>query len=243
MITLLIDIGNTKAKFFIKSKQIFLECFTKELNSPLFLKEFVEKNFKFIDLNIDEAYCASVVPSLNSILEKSFNPYLKNKIVFLNYKHLKNLSNSEIGADLIAQIAFGMQQKANCFLISFGTAITIAYIKSKQLVGINILPGLTTSLNTLQENTALLKELRFVKIPKQKYFGQTSNEAVTIGLCKLYATMLKQFFKSYDKSAKIITTGGDYKHVDEFLEAEFHPHLVIEGLEIIFNKAASKCIN
>lgn len=125
-------------------------------------------------------------------------------------------------------------------IIDFGTATTFCYIdKNKNYYGGLILPGIPILLKALHQGTAKLPEVEIKDI--NWVIGKNTIESIqagifhqTIGSIDYIIDLIK---RKYDKTAKIIITGGlgklFYKKIKykPVLDAD----LTLKGLNIIYH--------
>ena len=87
----------------------------------------------------------------------------KNKLIKINIDN-----KAEIGSDIVANSIAAMSiYDSNIIVVDFGTALTFTAISNKgEIIGVTIVPGLETAINSLYKNTAKLPKIRF-GIPKK----------------------------------------------------------------------------
>ena len=232
------DIGNTNIKlnFNIKGKEYYVAFETSENYSVDSFYNLLPIEVK--DKEISTVMICSVVPSrLNTIqgMSKKYwqiNPTVLKFPVKTGLK-LKAIDPKSVGADLVSLAAFVSSKTDNGIMVNMGTATTITHIKDKTLLGVVIAPGLKTSMNALLNNTAKLNDLELY-VPKNKSLGNTTDEALSIGVIKGHIHMIKGLVSDIDKNANVFLSGGNSRTIKEFLfEYEYIKEATLEGLKII----------
>ena len=128
-----------------------------------------------------------------------------------------------------------------------GTATTISIVnKNKEFIGGMILPGVTTALNSLIKNTALLPQIKLGS-PPESIIGKNTSESIESGI--IYGTascidgVCERLSEELGYRPKIIATGGNSR-LKLFLycrnEIIIDKKLLLKGLNIIFNKHGRK---
>ncbi len=243
-----IDVGNTNIVFGIYSGKKLIKVFRvkTEKNKKKFKSQFhsfMQLNEKKILKSKNEiCVLSSVVPSLNSIIGDYF---LKNKVIFyiIDPKNLPmnikiNYKLNQIGSDRVANFAAIQSQKIlNCIIIDFGTATTIDVIKNNEYNGGLIFPGISLSMNSLINNTELLKKSKIIKVNKIIANNTVSSIQSGFYFGYLYAIngILRQIINENKFRPKIYLTGGLGKIFKD--KINFNPiyreHLTLEGIRVI----------
>jgi len=240
---LIIDQGNTAAKFFLfhKDKIIATKKSNLEENYGNF-KKIVKKTLNN-EKNINAIYSSTsnynqqIVNYLSSNFSKFIIFDRETKIPIKNsYKTPKTLGFDRLAGIIGANYYFPNQ---NILSIDAGTAITYDYINDQnEYIGGNISPGLSMrfrALNYFTEKLPLLEQSG-----SDKKIGQTTNEAITLGVENGIFFEINSYitdFKNSYHDGKIILTGGDCF----FFEKRFKniifakPYLVPVGLNRILN--------
>ena len=73
-------------------------------------------------------------------------------------------NKNEIGTDLLANaVEASSIYKSNVIIVDFGTALTFTVVSaSKEILGVNIVPGLQTAISSLYKNTAKLPQIELL---------------------------------------------------------------------------------
>lgn len=234
---LIIDIGNSRAKFSVFNKGEVLITVPLEEYGP-----------KEIDVLMDE------YPSLENVILSTVKEYpaelkfyLQNnfkKFIELNANTplpIENTYNSRntLGNDRIAAVvgAYDLHPKTNILVIDAGTAITFDIITDKgQYLGGNISPGIKMRFQALNKFTAKLPLVE--KNNFNKLYGKTTIEAISAGVqhgVVFEVDKAIETFKEFYNNLKVIITGGDADFFDNKLKNSFFVHfnLIALGLNRI----------
>jgi len=187
---------------------------------------------------------SSVVPEINEqILQFCENyfgtqPYL---IAPASYKKLpiKSLRPNEIGTDLMCNVMAGYSKyKGALIIVDFGTALTFTVVDAKgEIIGVNIVPGLKTALNSLVQNTSKLPEVELIM--PESALGQNSIHAIQAGILYGYTGLVKGMLESIEDETQqkfqVIATGGLSSVLIPLAEVfkEIDRNLTLEGLRLI----------
>lgn len=250
---LAVDIGNTniaigifRGKKLIENWKIRTE---KEKTSDEYALILLDL-FHFSRLEVDAikaVIISSVVPPLTpvfqSLSQKLFGvkslivgPGLKTGMPILYENPL------EVGADrVVAAVAAFKKYGGPSIVVDFGTATTFDAISSKgEYLGGSIAPGIQISEEALFRKTAKLPRIE-IKKPRQAIGRSTvasMQSGLFFGYIGLISNIIEKIKRELGKEAKVISTGGfaaqitpDIKYIDHF-----EPHLVLEGLRIIYER-------
>lgn len=196
---------------------------------------------------------ASVVPSLNPIIEDMCLKYFNCSPMFVNVhlntglKYKYNHPN-EIGADLIcgAVAAMELYPNYNLLVVDMGTATTIVAVnKNKEFITGVILPGIATQVSSLSNSAELLSKVKFDK-PKNIIADNTS-EAILSGVYYGHLGAIKYIVKKLGESVFglskyiVVTTGGLTRfYKDESIFSNLVEDLVLQGMKSIYNSNVKK---
>ena len=129
------------------------------------LKKIISLN-EFNPSNVESVVISSVVPTLTDVVRLSCSDMLSENIMIIKSKEVKLIKIkiddvNEIGTDLVCNAVEGSSMyKSNVIIVDFGTALTFTSVsKSKEILGVNIVPGLQTAINSLYKNTAKLPSI------------------------------------------------------------------------------------
>ncbi len=143
----------------------------------------------------------------------------------------------QVGADRLATALAGYRHaQGACLVIDSGTATTLCYVDAAGVYhGGVILPGLALSAKALHRYTAQLPDV-WVE-PTDSYCGQTTQEAIQIGLYRSAVYTLSGFISAYRDShpgIAIIGTGTGMTVLHDALDLDyFDPHLIFHGLAAV----------
>lgn len=249
---LAIDAGNSNVVFALfheKSgewtNQFRLETKASKLISQLTKKVpvyFLEHSLTPAD--IVEIGMSSVVPEINSILVEFCKNYFgmePYQITPKSYHSLpvKSLRPQEIGADLMCNVMAAWDRyRSAVIIVDFGTALTFTVVDANgSLLGVNIVPGLKTAINSLVVNTAKLPEVE-LKLPKSAV-GKNTVHAIQAGVLYGYTSLVKGMLQTIreelNSDFKVIATGG-LSAILTTLKSDFDlvdRNLTLEGLRLI----------
>lgn len=158
-----------------------------------------------------------------------------------------------LGADRIA-VAVAACELAGTPVaaIDFGTATTVNFVMRDEkgefgvFKGGAILPGLGMMLDALAGGTAQLPSVKLGK--ETAVLGKDTEESILSGVVCGTAGAVEKIIQSVQEAEgvafRVVVTGGLRKHVIPFLRRVDleEPHLVIKGLEIIFERN-QRCTN
>lgn len=249
---LAIDAGNSNVVFALfdpKSgkwtNQFRLETKTPKLISQLSKKVplyFLEHGIQASQ--IEKIGFSSVVPEINTIIEQfcqnyfGLTPYL---ISAKSYSRLpvKSLRPNEIGTDLMCNVMAAFSRFSGpVIIVDFGTALTFTAVDSKgEVLGVNIVPGLKTAINSLFTNTSKLPEVE-LKFPDSA-LGKNTVHAIQAGVLYGYTGLVKGMIEAIVEETNlqftVVATGG-LAAILTTLEKTFDEvdrNLTLEGLRLI----------
>ena len=232
------DIGNTNIKlnFKVNGEEFLVAYKTTENYTVDSFYTYLPQEVK--DAKIRSVSVVSVVPSKLELIKGLSKKYWQIDPMVLSFPlktgiNIKALDPKKVGADLVSLSAFVASKTKNGIIVNMGTATTITHIKDNELKGVIILPGLKTSLNALLKNAAKLSEIDLY-LPKNKNVGNTTDEAISIGLIKGHALMIKGLIKDIDKDAQIFLSGGNSRMLKDYLfEYQYIKEATLEGLKVV----------
>lgn len=247
---LVIDIGNTNIVLGLYSGEKLLHKFRLETiktkSTEDYAIDIVELflGAKVDCLNISNIAIASVVPTLNEIIEKAVKKFYHGEVLiaFRNLKlnveiALKN--KQEVGADRLLNAIAGYHRfGGNLIVIDFGTATTFDVVGAKgEYLGGVIAPGVNLSIKALHDMTAQLPKIQ-VKAQKN-VIGKSTIEAMNSGIYFGYLSMTEGLIEKIKKElginkVKIIITGGLAPLFGDSITTKEHicEDLTIEGLRL-----------
>ncbi|QDH78264.1 type III pantothenate kinase [Echinicola soli] len=190
---------------------------------------------------------SSVVPEINDNLKKAVRTFLHQDAFFITERSYKPMTvttkkPAEMGTDLMANAvaAFDYYGSA-CIVVDFGTALTFTIIDSKgEILGVNIVPGLKTAINSLFTNTSKLPEVQ-LELPTSAIGKNTVHSiqaGILYGYTGLVRGMLEAIRKELPQHFKVMATGGLSKILTN-LEGDFDKvdkNLTLKGIKLITEK-------
>ena len=247
-----IDIGNSNVVIGLYSNDTWIKIYRLSTKKNFTYWSFQKKLKKIIDLNdfnpsnIDSVVISSVVPTLTDIVKISCKDMLCKDILIIKASLIKDIKISidninEIGMDLVSNAVEGASlYDSNVIIVDFGTALTFTVIsKNNEILGVNIVPGLKTAINSLYKNTAKLPVIN-LEIPK-KVIGKNTIHSIQSGIIYGYVGLVKEILSNIKKElvdeTKVIATGGLSKFAEP-LKLEFDdiiPTLTLDGMIKILN--------
>ena len=244
-----IDIGNTNTTFglFRKKNGEFLNSGNLKTDISITTEELaiIYKNLKEIwriEENEEDVAICSVVPQLNYEFTHMFDKYFNIKAYIIENSDIPIKIEydfpNEIGTDRLIN-AFGGIKKypnKNLIIVDFGTATTIDIVSaSNTYLGGIILPGIITSLRTLEAKTAKLPHIHIS--PPSRIVGKNTVECIRSGIFNGHGGMIDELVKRVKdelgwKEAVVMATGGLSKAIQKFSYSinYIEPHLTLLGI-------------
>ena len=248
-----IDIGNTNIVIGLYSENSWEKIYRLSSKKNFTYWTFQKKLKKIISLNdfnpsnVESIIISSVVPSLTDIVKISCSDMLCKHIFIVKASKVKSIKimiddKNEIGTDLLANaVEASSIYNSNVIIVDFGTALTFTVVsKSREVLGVNIVPGLQTAISSLYKNTAKLPKINLL-LPK-KIIGKNTIHSIQSGIMYGYSGLVKEMIKKIkgelSGETKVIATGGLSKFADT-LKGVFNdilPSLTLDGLIKILDK-------
>jgi len=194
---------------------------------------------------------ASVVPTLNPVLEEMARKYFHLRPLFLTPGTRTGMAihydnPQEVGADRIADAVGAFEKYGGpCIVVDFGTAITFDVISAKgEYLGGAIAPGLGISAEALFEHAAKLPRVEIREPPH--VIGSNTVASMQSGLfygaVGLVDGILDRLCEVLGKKTTVIATGGQASLVAG--ASKYNPPvesaLTLEGLRIIYERNRKK---
>ncbi len=187
---------------------------------------------------------SSVVPEINEQIHQFCENYFGTQPYLISpasYEKLaiESLRPNEIGTDLMCNVMAGFSKYHKALIVGdFGTALTftVADVKGK-IIGVNIVPGLKTALNSLFQNTSKLPEVELIM--PESALGQNSIHAIQAGILYGYTGLVKGMLEAIENETQqkfhVIATGGLSSILTPLTEVfdEIDRNLTLEGLRLI----------
>lgn len=249
---LAIDAGNSNVVFalFDQKSGKWTNQFRLETKTPKLISQLGKKvpvyflEHGILPSQIEKIGFSSVVPEINSIIEKfcssffGLSPYLISPKSYSNLP-VKSLRPNEIGTDLMCNVVAAFSRHSGpVIIVDFGTALTFTAVDSKgEILGVNIVPGLKTAIKALFMNTSKLPEVD-LKLPESA-LGKNTIHAIQAGILYGYTGLVKGMIETIEAETKleytIVATGG-LAAILTPLEKTFDEvdrNLTLEGLRLI----------
>jgi type III pantothenate kinase len=149
---------------------------------------------------------------------------------------------SEVGADrVMASLAAFEKYGGPAIVVDFGTATTFDAVTAKgEYLGGAIAPGIQISSEALYLRTARLPRIEVAK-PK-KAIGRTTvssmQSGIYLGYIGLVTNIIAEIKKELGGEPRVISTGGFGALLAAEIKTIHHhePHLVLEGLRIVYER-------
>lgn len=234
---LIIDVGNTRVKFAVFSKNSLIWKHVFELLN--FKKEFKEAIKRFPELK------KAIVSSVGRLQEKDIEFIEKKiKLLQLNSETKVPFTNSygtpkTLGVDRIALVSASVlsHNQANVLIIDAGTCITYDFITAEnEYLGGAISPGIRLRYKSLHNLTANLPLLE-TDIPKN-IIGNSTNTSIHSGVIFGVVNEIDGVIAKYKENyidLTVILTGGDTKMLSKQLKSSIFANsdFLLEGLNYI----------
>ncbi len=240
---LAVDIGNTNISFgFFRGRKIL-----KRIDMPT--QAYNLKGLKRVlgRTKIKDAIICSVVPKLNSVLQKDLRRFLGRRPYYIGKEirvPIKNLYRKahQVGQDRLVNAYAGvMLYGAPLIIVDFGTAVTFDVVsKDKEYLGGLILPGLKISLEALNQRTALLPKIKLTA-PKE-FIGRDTKSSMTSGIVYGFAALtgdlIARIGDEIGHNAKVIATGGNALLIKKYCRKInlVDKALTLKGLNLLVDK-------
>lgn len=232
-IVLLIDEGNTFAKWAIFTNDRLIENGVEKAISRVFLAKLKKRHPTLSTIFLSTVRAKGLT---NLVLGKSWQLHQlspKSKIPFKN----KYRSENSLGADRIALVtaACSFYPSHPVLIIGTGTCVTYNFKDHKnQFWGGAISPGLQMRLDAMASYTAKLPLVKAINATDTS--GTDTHSALLKGALEGLAHEINGFIDSYKKengaSLKIMLAGGDALRLESFIKKRIfvEPNLGLYGL-------------
>ena len=254
---LVIDIGNTNTVLGVYEDVRLIGNWRLETKSSQTADEYgiLTRNlFALANLEFSKIRAiviASVVPTLNSVLDQMALQYFKVKPLFIEPGVKTGMPvlydpPSDVGADRIVNAVAAYDKFGGpCIVVDFGTATTFDAISAKgEYLGGVITPGPGISAEALFTKTARLPRVE-VKAPS-KIIGTSTVGSIQSGLYYGYIGLidgiLERMIKELGPNTAVVATGGYAPLIGggTHLIQHIAPDLTLEGLRLIYEKNKAK---
>ena len=253
---LAIDIGNSDITIGVFEKNQIINkwriCTTKHCTEDEYATKILPL-FQYAEIDctkIKGVIILSVVRSITKSMAIFIEKYIKlTPIIASEIKHDLNIkidNPKTLGSDILANaIAVNKLYNENCIFISFGTALVISVVtKSKDLLGVLIMPGMHTALNGLVQNADLLSHTHLSK--PDHILGKNTEDSIRSGMFYLYKEsvngIINKIKQDLDLDFKVIVTGGNANLIQGEIKSIdiFEQNLTLEGLKFLYEMHKNK---
>ena len=199
---------------------------------------------------IDGAIISSVVPPVTSQLKAAVKNLFGVTPVMVGPGvktglNIKIDDPSTLGADLACgAVAAKELYPLPCVVVDVGTATKVFAIDADgALLGGIIAPGIKISLEALADRTAALPMINLGKV--ENVIGTNTVDCMRSGILHGTAGMLDNFIERFQAQigkGSVVATGGYSRVIQPYCRNAFevNPHLLLEGLRIIYYKNVKK---
>ena len=252
-----VDIGNSNVVIGLHVEGKWEKIYRLSSRKNITYWTFKNKLQKIISLNdfnpsnVEKVVISSVVPTLTDVVRLSCSDILCEDIFIVKPSKVSLIKIkiddvNEIGSDLVCNaVEASSMYNENVIVIDFGTALTFTVVSnSNQILGVNIVPGLQTAINSLYKNTAKLPSIDII-LP-DKVIGKNTvhsiQSCIMFGYVGLIREMIDKIKTELSGKTKVVATGGLSKFAKP-LKGFFHdiiPTLTLDGMIKILDNQNKK---
>ena len=252
---LAIDIGNTNTVIGVYDGDRLIHHWRLRTEKDATEDEFlllIKNLFAFEGARVEAitgTIVSCVVPPMVNILSGFCTKYLNHKPLWVQATTFKEMpilydNPKEVGADRIVNaVAAFHKYHTSLVVVDFGTATTFDCIsKDGAYLGGAISTGILISAEALFQKASKLPRAEIFTMPKcviAKDTVSSMNAGIIYGYAGLVDGIVRRIKKEMAPGPKVIATGGLAElmaEVAETIEA-VEPHLTLQGLSIIYNRA------
>ena len=246
-IKIAVDIGNTNIVIGLYSNNEWLKIYrlsSKKNITYWSLQKKIKKILLLNDFNpsgVISVIISSVVPNLTDVVKLVVSDMLCKNIHIIKTSSVGLVKISidninEIGTDLVCNaVEASSMYDENVIVVDFGTALTFTTVsKHNQILGVNIVPGLQTSINSLYKNTAKLPKINLA-LP-EKVIGKNTIHSIQGGIMYGYVGLIKELIfrikSELSEPTKVVATGGLSKFAKPLRGyfSDIIPTLTLDGM-------------
>ena len=246
-IKIAVDIGNTNIVIGLYSNNEWLKIYRLSSKKNITYWSLQKKIKKILSLNdfnpsrVKSVVISSVVPNLTDVVKLVVSDMLCKNIHIIKASSVGLVKISidninEIGTDLVCNaVEASSMYDENVIVVDFGTALTFTTVsKNNQILGVNIVPGLQTSINSLYKNTAKLPKINLA-LP-EKVIGKNSIHSIQAGIMYGYVGLIKELIfrikSELSEPTKVVATGGLSKFAKPLRGyfSDIIPTLTLDGM-------------
>lgn len=242
---LLLNIGNTNLTCGLYDRQILASDYCPFCRLPGkqetlgFFERFLQR-FGIEAEQVEGVILASVVPERTervfAAAESLFHcePFIVSSDT--DWEMDSSAYSGVLGTDRLLCCSAALRKFAPpLVVVDFGTATTLNVIDAAgNFCGGAILPGVTTGLRALAENTSQLPELSCERVPSA--IGTNTRECIlsgaTLGAAYMLEGFVRRFRQELGSDAAVVVTGGNARDVLPYVSFPVHyqPELLLQGL-------------
>ena len=246
-IKIAVDIGNTNIVIGLNSNNEWLKIYRLSSKKNITYWSLQKKIKKILSLNdfnpsrVKSVVISSVVPNLTDVVKLVVSDMLCKNIHIIKASSVGLVKISidninEIGTDLVCNaVEASSMYNENVIVVDFGTALTFTTVsKNNQILGVNIVPGLQTSISSLYKNTAKLPKINLA-LP-EKVIGKNSIHSIQGGIMYGYVGLIKELIfrikSELSEPTKVVATGGLSKFAKPLRGyfSDIIPTLTLDGM-------------
>jgi type III pantothenate kinase len=246
-IKIAVDIGNTNIVIGLYYNNEWLKIYrlsSKKNITYWSLQKKIKKILLLNDFNpsgVISVIISSVVPNLTDVVKLVVSDMLCKNIHIIKTSSVGLVKISidninEIGTDLVCNaVEASSMYDENVIVVDFGTALTFTTVsKNNQILGVNIVPGLQTSINSLYKNTAKLPKINLA-LP-EKVIGKNTIHSIQGGIMYGYVGLIKELIfrikSELSEPTKVVATGGLSKFAKPLRGyfSDIIPTLTLDGM-------------
>ena len=255
-IKIAVDIGNTNIVIGLYYNNEWLKIYrlsSKKNITYWSLQKKIKKILLLNDFNpsgVISVIISSVVPNLTDVVKLVVSDMLCKNIHIIKTSSVGLVKISidninEIGTDLVCNaVEASSMYDENVIVVDFGTALTFTTVsKNNQILGVNIVPGLQTSINSLYKNTAKLPKINLA-LP-EKVIGKNTIHSIQGGIMYGYVGLIKELIfrikSELSEPTKVVATGGLSKFAKPLRGyfSDIIPTLTLDGMLKILDEYES----
>ena len=255
-IKIAVDIGNTNIVIGLNSNNEWLKIYRLSSKKNITYWSLQKKIKKILSLNdfnpsrVKSVVISSVVPNLTDVVKLVVSDMLCKNIHIIKASSVglvKILIDNinEIGTDLVCNaVEASSMYDENVIVVDFGTALTFTTVsKNNQILGVNIVPGLQTSISSLYKNTAKLPKIN-LSLP-EKVIGKNTIHSIQGGIMYGYVGLIKELIfrikSELSEPTKVVATGGLSKFAKPLRGyfSDIIPTLTLDGMLKILDEYES----
>ncbi|PIP19059.1 MAG: pantothenate kinase [Candidatus Omnitrophica bacterium CG08_land_8_20_14_0_20_41_16] len=238
---LAIDIGNTNISFGLSRGSRIIRTF----NIPTQQYTLNKLKAKLGKIVPNDAIICSVVPKRTGLLSQNLKtlsgrkPYIIGKDIIVPIKNLYR-DPKQAGQDrLVNAYTASKLYGTPLIAIDFGTAITFDVISKKgEYLGGMILPGLSMSLEALNQRTALLPRIKLER-PNDFIGKDTKNSmlsGIIYGFSSLTDELIMRIRKAVGQTSVAAATGGNINLISKYCRRidKIDKNLTLKGLNMLY---------